>query len=84
MTSTQTRINSALSWGLGIGLEEDANRKYLWHWGDNGNWKNFLLVHPDSRSAIVIFTNGAGGMRIAERVITSASGHEHSAFVWLG
>ncbi len=80
MVSPAIAINSGLSWGLGWGLE---GADYLWHWGDNGPWKNFALVHPSSRTAIVIFTNGARGLNIADRVVTAASGVRHDAFLWL-
>jgi CubicO group peptidase (beta-lactamase class C family) len=83
MLTTVTRINSVLSWGLGWGLESDAGRDYFWHWGDNGNYKNFVLAHLPSRSAVVVFTNGNNGMRINEAVVAAASGHEHFAFDWL-
>ena len=83
MSTAQSNINSALNWGLGWGLEESSGRKYLWHWGDNGAWKNFVLVHPDSRSAIVVFTSGASGLRLAERIINAVTGHRHPAFLWV-
>jgi len=83
MIAPRTRINSVLAWGLGWGLESDSGREYLWHWGDNGNFKNFVLVHLPSRSAVVVFTNGNNGMRVAEEVVSGASGHEHFAFDWL-
>jgi CubicO group peptidase (beta-lactamase class C family) len=83
MFSPQTRINTALSWGLGWGLETDDGREYAWHWGDNGNYKNFLLMHLPSRSAVVVFTNGNGGMRVCEAAVTAASGQRHPAFDWL-
>ncbi len=83
MFTATTRINSVLSWGLGWGLESDQGRDYIWHWGDNGNYKNFVLAHLPSRSAVVVFTNGNNGMRINEAVVAAASGHEHFAFDWL-
>jgi CubicO group peptidase (beta-lactamase class C family) len=83
MQAPQSRINAALGWGLGWGLEHDQNRDYLWHWGDNGAWKNFVLVHPESRSAVVVFTSGANGLRVAERIVAAASGHNHAAFLWI-
>ena len=42
-------MNSALNWGLGIGLEHVEGANYLWQWGDNGGWKNFILAHPPTR-----------------------------------
>lgn len=83
MFSPHTRINSILSWGLGWGLESDQGRDYVWHWGDNGSFKNFVLAHPPSRSAIVVFTNGSNGLRVCEHLVASATGHAHPAFDWL-
>lgn len=93
MLVPQVRINDALSWGLGVGLEgkslttgartEAETTRYIWHWGDNGLWKNFVLAHPATRSAIVIFTNGSRGLQVAQRVITASTGLDHAAFWWL-
>lgn len=83
MFTSVTPINAALSWGLGLGQENHAGEKYAWHWGDNGNWKNFVLVHPSTRSAVVIFTNASRGLNIARRVVTAATDSEHEAFLWL-
>ncbi len=80
----QSRINSVLAWGLGWGIEQDAAREYLWQWGDNGGWKAFALAHPESRSGIVVFTNGSNGLKVAERIVRAASGLEHAAFLWAG
>lgn len=87
MFTAQSRINSALQWGLGIGLEQQfdvaGDPSFLWHWGDNGSWKNFVLAHPATKSAIVIFTNGSRGLNVANRVMTAATGRQHAAFLWL-
>jgi hypothetical protein len=87
MVTAQSRINSALQWGLGIGLEQQfdvaSDPNFLWHWGDNGSWKNFVLAHPETKSAIVMFTNGSRGLNVANRVMTAATGRQHAAFLWL-
>lgn len=87
MITQQSRINRALGWGLGIGIELQADAagdpNFLWHWGDNGSWKNFVLAHPATKSAIVVFTNGSRGLNVANRVITAATGQSHMAFLWL-
>ena len=92
MLKTQSPINSAISWGLGWGLERQSltnmgshpqtptATSFIWHWGDNGSWKNFVLAHPATRSAIVIFTNGARGLNVAQRITTAATGIDHAAF----
>jgi CubicO group peptidase (beta-lactamase class C family) len=84
MQKPLSNLNSALSWGLGIGIEETDGQTYLWQWGDNGGWKDFLLAHPSTRSAIVVFTNGSNGMHVNERIIQAATGVDHPAFLWNG
>ncbi|HEY2852980.1 MAG TPA: serine hydrolase domain-containing protein [Gemmatimonadaceae bacterium] len=95
MLSPQIRIDDALAWGLGWGLERRSltmagarsqsatNANFIWHWGDNGSWKNFVLAHPATRSAIVIFTNGSRGLHVAQRIVSASTGLDHAAFWWL-
>lgn len=83
MLAPAVRINHALAWGLGWGIETMSGSEYLWHWGDNGTFKNFVLAHLPSRSAVIVFTNAAQGMRLAEAIVNEASSSEHLAFDWL-
>jgi len=79
-----SRINSALGWGLGFGIEQEGTQpRYLWQWGDNGGWKNFFLAQPETQSAIAVFTNGENGMHVVERVLRAATGNEQVAFLWV-
>jgi CubicO group peptidase (beta-lactamase class C family) len=79
-----SRVNSALSWGLGWCVEREAGRTYLWQWGSGyDGYYHFALVHPKTRSAIVVFTNGLNGLRVAERIVGAASGTDHPAFLWI-
>jgi CubicO group peptidase (beta-lactamase class C family) len=83
MRTPVSHVNSALSWGLGIGIEHVDGQSYLWQWGDNGGWKNFILAHPPTRTGIVVFTNGNNGQRVNERILRAATGIEHPAFLWV-
>ncbi|HEX4543050.1 MAG TPA: serine hydrolase domain-containing protein [Candidatus Acidoferrum sp.] len=84
MIRPYSHINSALSWGLGWGIEQEgAGPRFLWQWGNNGRWMNFVLVHPESRSAIVVFSNGENGMRVIERLVRAATDQDHAAFLWV-
>jgi hypothetical protein len=83
MTKPQIRINNELVWGRGWGIQENEGQKHLWQWGDNGEWKNIVIVHPQSASAIVVFTNGDTGMHICERVVSAATGKLQPAFLWI-
>jgi CubicO group peptidase (beta-lactamase class C family) len=79
----QIRIRAMLGWGLGWGIERAAGREYVWQWGDNGGYKNFVVAEPASGDAVFVFTNGDSGARIYDRIVTHATGHDHPALFWL-
>jgi CubicO group peptidase (beta-lactamase class C family) len=79
----QVTINEFLGWGLGWAIERASGHKYLWQWGDNGGYKNFVLAEPETGGAIFVFTNGDAGARVYDRVVTHATGHDHPALFWL-
>lgn len=84
MFTPQIRVSPGLDWGLGWGIESARGRtNYIWQWGDNGSWKNFVLAHPASRSGVLVFTNGSHGLNVAQRIVTAATGLDHEAFWWL-
>jgi CubicO group peptidase (beta-lactamase class C family) len=82
MCAAQVRVAPGLSWGLGIGLEEGARGTLLWHWGDNGGTKNFIVADLAQRRGHLVFTNGSGGLKVAERLLRSEYG-PLSAFLWV-
>ena len=83
MMVQRSTISAALGWGSGIGLEQAGGRRYVWHWGDNSGYKNFVVAEPAAGAAMVIFTNGNAGQRVYERVIRARTGVDHPAFLWL-
>ncbi|HYR08498.1 MAG TPA: serine hydrolase domain-containing protein [Longimicrobium sp.] len=84
MMEPQVRINEALRWGLGIGLEEmEDGRTLFWHWGDNPGFKNFVVGDPAAGRATVVFTNANSGRSVYERVVRDRTGTDHPAFLWI-
>ena len=83
MSTPEVRLNSALSWGLGWGIQRDEHGEVLWHWGANNSFRNFVIADPSNGRAIVVFTNSENGPRIYERVIVAVTGHDHPAFLWI-
>ena len=79
----QIRFRPSLGWGLGWGLERIDGREYLWQWGDNGGYKNFVAAEPATGDAIFVFTNGDSGARVYDRIVTHATGHDHPALFWV-
>jgi CubicO group peptidase (beta-lactamase class C family) len=83
MVTPVVRLNRALSWGLGWGIQRDENGEVLWHWGANNSFRNFVVADPRAGRAVVAFTNGEAGPKVYERVIAAVTGHDHPAFLWL-
>lgn len=83
MLKPQIKINNALSWGLGIGLENQDGNSWFWHWGDNGNFKNFVVGNFVKKWAMVIFTNGRNGHKIWERIIRESAKTDFASFLWV-
>jgi len=83
MLTPAVRLNSALSWGLGWGIQRDENGEVLWHWGANNTFRNFVIADPRNGRAVVVFTNSENGPRLYERVIVAVTGHDHPAFLWI-
>ena len=83
MVTPQVRLNSALDWGLGWGIQRDEHGEVLWHWGANNSFRNFVIADPTNGRAIVVLTNSENGPRIYERVIVAITGHDHPAFLWI-
>jgi hypothetical protein len=81
MTRPVVHINSALSWGLGWGIQHDEFGEVLWHWGANNSFRNFVVADVPGGRAVVVLTNGENGPRVYERVIASVTGHDHPAFL---
>lgn len=81
MATPQVRINSALAWGLGWGIQDDEYGRTLWHWGANNGFRNFCLADSRNGRGIVVLTNSGNGPRVYERVIASLTGHDHPAFL---
>jgi CubicO group peptidase (beta-lactamase class C family) len=83
MATPQVHLNSALSWGLGWGIQQDEYGQVLWHWGANNSFRNFAIADPANGRAIVVLTNSENGPRVYERIIVSVTGHDHPAFLWI-
>lgn len=83
MLNPQVKINDAISWGLGIGLENFDGRSFFWHWGDNGNYKAFMIGDRAKKWGMAIFTNARFGHKIWERIVREATGFDHPSFLWV-
>ncbi|QIX60401.1 beta-lactamase family protein [Hymenobacter sp. BT18] len=64
-----TPTDAHIAWACGVGLVTTSRGPALWHWGDNGDFKNFFLAFPEQQETLVLFTNGANGQRLTNDVL---------------
>lgn len=76
-------LSTDLFWGLGWGIEKNASGTYLWHWGDNGIFKAYVVADLERRSAIILFDNSISGLSVAQAATETALGGDHPSFRWL-
>lgn len=58
-----------LYWGLGWGLQQTERGTAIWHWGDNGVFRAYVIGYPAEDRGLVYFTNSENGLAIAEDLV---------------
>lgn len=82
MLTPRVQVEGGVSWGLGWGLEDAAGT--FWHWGDNGDFRSFVMASRRTGDGLVLLTNSNNGLAIAEAVFSEVFGDGHPAFAWIG
>jgi hypothetical protein len=77
-----------LAWGLGWGLQANADGQAFWHWGDNGNSMAFVVslapaAAASPRVAVVWLANSANGLSIGRALVPAAIGIAQPGADWL-
>lgn len=70
----ESRIDDRLGWSLGWGYEKADEGNLFWQWGDDGPFKALVAGSRDSGTAVVVFTNGERGLRVARPVVERVLG----------
>ena len=83
MFDPQARIDDELAWGLGWGIERTDAGPFVWQWGDDPGYKNFVIGSPADQRGVVVFTNGDNGPAIYSEVVRLLLPGPHPALdVW--
>lgn len=77
------QLSREVGWGLGWGVQHTADGPSIWHWGDNGDAKAYVVGYPQQGLGVVFFANSAGGLSIAREVLAEAVGGQQPALAWL-
>lgn len=66
--------DKSLGWSLGFGIQNDANGKAFWQWGDYGIFRNYIIAYPERKAAVVYLTNSFNGLSVCAEVIGRSLG----------
>ena len=66
-------------WGLGWGLQQTERGTAFWHWGDNGDFRAYVIGYPAEDAGLVYFTNSENGLAIAEDLVSFFFADTHYA-----
>ncbi len=83
MRAPQVRVSDQLSWGLGIGVQHAPSGDSIWHWGQNPGWESLMVGYPDSKTGVVVLTNGGpplAGLTLAREIAHAALGGDHYGY----
>ncbi len=83
MLTPQIAVDSGVTWGLGIGLQDNEQGRGFWHWGDNTGYKAYTIAYPEHGLAMVWFSNSENGHLILEALLQATVAGEHPAVAWL-
>jgi len=72
-----------LQWGLGWGLQNGDISTAIWHWGDNGSFRCFVIGYPTQGRGLVYFTNSENGLSVAEDIVADYFLDSHHSIRWL-
>lgn len=75
--------SDGMAWGAGWGLD-GRERTAFWHWGETLGVRTFAYADTREGDALVVLTNGSGGMAVCEAAFGAATGHGSAVFEIFG
>jgi len=80
---TPKQLSRTVLWGLGIGIQQTAQGESLWHWGDNGSFKCYVVAYPKQKIGAVFFMDGENGLGIVPELLRISIGGDQPAAHWI-
>ncbi|NMM37773.1 MAG: beta-lactamase family protein [Glaciimonas sp.] len=69
-----------LSWGLGWGIERTQDDLFIWQWGNNTGYREFVIASVRTGDGFVMLTNSENGLKLAEPITQKILPGEHKLF----
>jgi CubicO group peptidase (beta-lactamase class C family) len=57
MRTSQVKLRSGLSWGLGPGIQHSSQGDALWQWGQHIDFQSIMIIYPEHGFGVVVLTN---------------------------
>ena len=80
----QVEVAPGVTWGLGVGLQDDARGRAFWQWGHWFGSKAYMIAYPESGDGLVFLANGDEGLAILDAILGSVLGPDQPGAAWQG
>jgi CubicO group peptidase (beta-lactamase class C family) len=57
LQTSQVKLASDMSWGLGPGIQHSRQGDALWQWGQHLHFQSVMIIYPDHGFGVVVCTN---------------------------
>jgi hypothetical protein len=57
MRTSQVRLSTDLSWGLGLGIQHSLQGDALWQWGQHLDFQSIMIIYPEQGFGVAVCTN---------------------------
>ena len=82
--TSQVEVAPGVTWGLGVGLQDDARGRAFWQWGHWFGSKAYMIAYPESGDGLVFLANGDEGLAILDAVLGTVLGPDQPGAAWQG
>jgi len=72
-----------VQWALGWGIQTTEDGPSLFHWGNNGDAKAYVVARRKEKAGVVIFANSVYGLSIVPEIVAEAIGGAQPGLAWL-
>ena len=82
--TSQVEVAPGVTWGLGVGLQDDMRGRAFWQWGHWFGSKAYMIAYPESGDGLVFLANSDAGLSILDAVLGTIFGPDQPGATWQG